>query len=102
MDYARTLTDSAYLLLSQPIGLSVLSHGAVDKMEEQAQSLTRFVVILMMPASAFMFVFAPDIIRLIFQRGAFNEHGVALSSAALSGISLGLWARRWDGSCCAF
>lgn len=92
MDYARTLTDSAYLLLSQPIGLSVLSHGAVDKMEEQAQSLTRFVVILMMPASAFMFVFAPDIIRLIFQRGAFNEHGVALSSAALSGISLGLWA----------
>ncbi|MDO1585253.1 lipid II flippase MurJ [Rhizobium oryzicola] len=92
MDYARTLTDSAYLLLSQPIGLSVLSHGSTENMEQQAKALTRFVVILMMPASAFMFVFAPDIIRIVFQRGAFDEHGVNLSSAALSGISLGLWA----------
>jgi len=92
MDYARTLTDSAFLLLSQPIGLSVLSRGATERLDEQAEALTRFVVIVMMPASAFIFMFAPDIIRLIFERGAFDAQGVALTGAALRGISVGLWA----------
>lgn len=92
MDYARTLTESTLLLVSQPIGLAVLSHGAEDKLQEQAQAITRFVAILMMPASAFLFVFAPDVVRLIFQRGAFNALGVELTSEALRGISIGLWA----------
>jgi len=92
MDYARTLTDSALLLVSQPIGLAVLSHGAEGKLKEQAEAITRFVAIVMMPASAFIFVFAPDIVRTIFQRGAFNALGVELTSQALRGISIGLWA----------
>ncbi|MFC0480783.1 lipid II flippase MurJ [Gellertiella hungarica] len=92
MDYARTLTDSALLLVSQPIGLAVLSHGDEDRIKEQSEAITRFVAIVMMPASAFIFVFAPDIVRLIFQRGAFNALGVELTSEALRGISIGLWA----------
>ncbi len=92
MDYARTLTDSALLLVSQPIGLAVLSGGGEGKIKEQAEAITRFVAIVMMPASAFIFVFAPDIVRLIFQRGAFNALGVELTSEALRGISIGLWA----------
>ncbi|QYA03815.1 lipid II flippase MurJ [Rhizobium sp. B21/90] len=92
MDYARTLTDSALLLVSQPIGLAVLSHGGDGKLKEQAEAITRFVAIVMMPASAFIFVFAPDIVRMIFQRGAFNALGVELTSEALRGISIGLWA----------
>lgn len=92
MDYARTLTESALLLVSQPIGLAVLSHGDETKIKDQAEAITRFVAILMMPASAFIFVFAPDIVRLIFQRGAFDALGVQLTSEALRGISVGLWA----------
>lgn len=92
MDYARTLTESALLLVSQPIGLAVLSHGDDSKLKEQAEAITRFVAILMMPASAFIFVFAPDIVRLIFQRGAFDARGVELTSEALRGISIGLSA----------
>lgn len=92
MDYARTLTESALLMVSQPIGLAVLSQSGESDIREQSISLTRFVVILMMPASAFVFVFAPDLVQLVFHRGAFNDTGVKLTSEALRGISVGLWA----------
>lgn len=92
MDYARTLTESALLMVSQPIGLAVLSQSGDSNIREQSISLTRFVVILMMPASAFVFVFAPDIVQLVFHRGAFDATGVKLTSEALRGISVGLWA----------
>jgi putative peptidoglycan lipid II flippase len=44
------------------------------------------------PASVFLFIFSTDIVRLIFYRGAFGDHGLAMTSHALSGISIGLWA----------
>jgi putative peptidoglycan lipid II flippase len=37
-------------------------------------------------------MFAPEIVRLVFLRGAFNEHALFLTSQALRGIALGLWA----------
>ena len=92
MDYARTLTESALLLVSQPIGFAVLSQTSEGNLKAQAQTITRFVAILMMPACAFLFVFAPDIVSLVFKRGAFNALGVELTSEALRGISIGLWA----------
>ncbi|MGR6466425.1 lipid II flippase MurJ [Rhizobium sp. PAMB 3182] len=92
LGYARTLTESSLLLVAQPIGLAVLSHGGGTNVDEQAKTLTRFVLILMMPASAYMYVFAPDIISLVFKRGAFGDTGVLLTSQALSGISVGIWA----------
>jgi putative peptidoglycan lipid II flippase len=45
-----------------------------------------------MPASVFLFAFAPDVIGLVFHRGAFDEQGVLLTSQALRGMSVGLWA----------
>ena len=92
LDYARTLTDSALLLVSQPIGLAVLAGKQADDERAQAEAITRPVLAVAMPVSAFLFVFAPDIVRLVFQRGAFDEHGVMLTAQALSGISVGLWA----------
>jgi len=92
LDYARTLTESALLLISQPVGLAVLSSHPPKDPAAQVESIARPILALAMPASAFLVMFAPDIVRLVFFRGAFNEHAVALTSQALRGIAFGLWA----------
>jgi putative peptidoglycan lipid II flippase len=45
-----------------------------------------------LPTAAFVVVFAPEIVWLVFYRGAFTETAVALTSQALRGIAFGLWA----------
>ncbi len=92
LDYARTLTESALLLISQPVGLAVLSNEKPKELGEQIESIARPILALAVPASAFLFMFAPDIVRLVFFRGAFNEEALILTSQGLQGISCGLWA----------
>lgn len=92
LDYARTLTESALLLISQPVGLAVLSNEKPRELGEQIENIARPILALAVPASAFLFMFAPDIVRLVFFRGAFNEEALILTSQALQGISCGLWA----------
>lgn len=92
IDYARTLTDSAHLLISQPLGLTVLSRGPATDERAQADAIARPVLAIMLPGSVFLVAFAPEIARLVFARGAFNDAAVLLSSEALRGISAGLWA----------
>ncbi|MDC7787140.1 lipid II flippase MurJ [Rhodoplanes sp. TEM] len=92
LDYARTLTESAVLLVSQPVGLGVLSsHPPVDE-RARVEALAAPVLAVALPASVYLVVFAPDVVRLVFFRGAFTEHGVLLTSQALRGIAVGLWA----------
>ncbi len=92
MDYARTLTESFQLLISQPVGLAVLAHADRDRQEEQAKQIARIVLAFAMPACAFIHVFAEEIVSVVFKRGAFGETGLFLTSQALKGISVGLWA----------
>jgi len=92
LDYARTLTESALLLISQPVGLAVLSSHPPKDPASQVESIARPILALAVPASMFLVMFAPDIVRLVFFRGAFNEHALMLTSQALRGIAMGLWA----------
>lgn len=92
LDYARTLTESALLLISQPVGLAVLSNQKPKELGEQIESIARPILALSVPASVFLFFFAADIVRLVFFRGAFNEEALFLTSQALQGIAFGLWA----------
>ncbi len=92
LDYARTLTDSALLLISQPMGLTVLSRLPTKNTRAQVAAIARPVLAFALPISAFVVAFAPDIVRLVFHRGAFTDHGVLLTSQALRGIAVGLWA----------
>jgi len=92
LDYARSLTESALVLVSQPVGLAVLSNDKPKELGEQIESIARPILALAVPSSAFLFMFAPDIVRLVFFRGAFNEEALVLTSQALQGISCGLWA----------
>lgn len=92
LDYARTLTESAVLLISQPVGLAVLSGHPPKDARAQIEAIVRPLLALGVPASVFLVVFAPEIVRLVFQRGAFSEEAVFLTSQALRGIAVGLWA----------
>jgi len=92
MDYARTLSETALLLISQPVGLAFMSSYKEGESHRQIEGIARLILALTLPACAYTFVFAPDIVRLIFFRGAFSETGLMLTSSALRGISAGLWA----------
>jgi len=92
LDYARSLTESALLLISQPLGMAVLSHHATENPRAQTELMLRPLLALTLPASAFLLLFATDIVRLIYFRGAFGEEALLLTSHALKGIACGVWA----------
>ena len=95
LDYARTLTESALYVVSQPIGLAVLADNAGrdrHAARRRVEALARPLLILAAPASAFMVLFAPDLVQVVFARGAFGSKGVLLTSQALAGTGAGLWA----------
>ena len=92
MDYARTLTESTLPLICQPVGLAVLASHPPKDPQAQIEAIARPILAIALPASVFLFLFAPEIVRLVFFRGAFTEAGVVLTSQALRGIAVGLWA----------
>ena len=92
LDYARSLTESALLLIGQPVGMAVLSSHAPKNIHEQIEQLLRPLLALTLPASAFLLVFAADIVRLVYFRGAFGDEALLMTSHALRGIAFGVWA----------
>ncbi len=92
LDYARTLTDTALLLISQPLGLAVLSSAPASNNRARIEAIAKPILAMSIPASMFLAVFAPDVARLVFARGAFQETAILLTSEALRGVAVGLWA----------
>lgn len=94
VDYARTLSETAVYLISQPIGWVVLGQppGSRADATARAEALLRPMLALAIPAAIFVAIFAADIVTVVLRRGAFQAHAVALTTAALQGIALGLWA----------
>lgn len=92
LDYARTLSDCAVLLVSQPLGLAVLSAGPSRDPRAQMDALSRPVLAVAIPCSIFLVFFAPEVVTLVFHRGAFDARAITLTSDVLRGIASGLWA----------
>jgi putative peptidoglycan lipid II flippase len=90
MDYARTLSESLLFLLAQPIGFVVLAGGRPST--ERIRLVSRSVLGIALPVSCYFAWLAPDIVRVVLERGAFDERAVAMTAGAVRGISLGLWA----------
>jgi putative peptidoglycan lipid II flippase len=80
------------LLISQPVGMAVLSNHAPKNVQAQIELLLRPLLALTLPASAFLLVFSTDMVRLIYFRGAFGDEALLLTSHALRGIAFGVWA----------
>lgn len=92
LDYARTITDSAVLFISQPLGLVLLATPPDADPAERMERLSRPLLAAGLPASVWLGLFGPEVVTLLFSRGAFNESAIELTGQALRGISIGLWA----------
>lgn len=92
LDYARTLTESAALIVAQPLGMAVLYKGAMPDDTRTVLALSAGVLAVALPASLYLALFAQDIVRIVFQRGAFDDAALLLTSGSLRGIAAGLWA----------
>lgn len=94
VDYARTLSETAQYLVSLPLGYAMLSRDAGGRSvtRERADAIIAPMLALLLPATIFLALFAPDIVRTLLARGAFGDAAVVSTTAALRGISAGLWA----------
>lgn len=92
VDYARFLADTTVQLIAMPLGiLTMAKHGGVDNSQSQQHILdaTLLIMLLSFPIAAFVGLNAESIVHLMFARGAFNEHSVAVTASIL----------RWMGGC---
>ncbi len=92
IDYARTITESAVLFISQPLGLALLALPADPKPRERVEKLSRPLLACGLPICVWLAIFGPEVTAFLFSRGAFNQTAVELTGQALRGISIGLWA----------
>jgi putative peptidoglycan lipid II flippase len=95
VEYARLIPETVQVFLGVPLGLVSLS-AMVDldasTVREHSDRMATVILLLLVPLSGLVFVASPDIIRLLYWRGAFDEKSVLLTSQALRGMAVGLWA----------
>ncbi len=90
--YANRLYQLPFGVVSVGVAnslLSLLSRRESDKGEELTTAF-RLILLLMIPASAGLFMLSEDIVRVVYHRGSFTEEDVHFSAGALSIYSLGL------------
>lgn len=94
LDYARTLTETAFFLVSQPLGYVVLTRasGRQHDLRGEVERISTRLLALGLPLSVFMMLFAADIVTVVFARGAFGAEAIHLTADAMTGIAAGLWA----------
>jgi putative peptidoglycan lipid II flippase len=68
------------------------SRGQIDPMRSTVVSVLRGVFFLALPAAVGLFVLARPIVRMVFERGAFDAHSTDMVSWALMFYALGLVA----------
>lgn len=92
LDYARTITETVYYAVSQPVGYVVLGQEKAADLRDRVRVLCSPILHLALPTSAFVVTFATDITALVFGRGAFKAEAITSTALAMQGIGVGLWA----------
>jgi putative peptidoglycan lipid II flippase len=96
LDYARLISETGVLMLAVPFGLTGLAELVVvseAQLSQQIMKVCRFLLIIAVPTTIFVFRSRVDIVTILFRRGAFNAYSVTLTANALAGVILGLWAQ---------
>ncbi|USG64258.1 murein biosynthesis integral membrane protein MurJ [Brevibacillus ruminantium] len=81
----------AFTLPLFPLLASFVKRGEMDRMKETLQKGLSYLLILLLPVTVGFIVYAEPIIRLVFERGAFDEHSVMLTAWALPFYGLALY-----------
>lgn len=95
LDYARFVTETGVVLLAVPLGVAGLAELSGLSQRESRERIERVLpglLILAVPLSTFVALHADPIVRLLYQRGAFDAGSAAPTGSILFGLSLGFWA----------
>jgi putative peptidoglycan lipid II flippase len=95
VDYARMIPETTQMLLIVPLGtvsLSSLVSFQEEEVRKHCDRISAAVLLLLVPVSSFTLISAPDIIKVIYGRGAFDANSISLTFHLLRGMSVGMWA----------
>jgi putative peptidoglycan lipid II flippase len=93
VDYARTISDSVMSVVAVPLGvlgLTSLAGLSARAYRQKVSGISELVLIFLVPASGLLFVVADPLVRVLFQRGAFDDAARLLTVSVLSGHAVGL------------
>ncbi len=96
LDYAKFVTETGIILIAVPLGLaglSTLSGLARTEVDNRLAQLVPMLLIVTIPASAFLGMNAHQVVHLLYERGAFSADSSVMTTCVLQGLSLGLWAQ---------
>jgi len=95
LDYAFFVTDSARFLLAVPLATLALGRLGGVRWDEVRTTVDRTVPLLLFGSgiiAALLWTVAEDVVTLLYQRGAFQGNSTAMTTLALRGFAIGLWA----------
>lgn len=81
----------AFTLPLFPLLASHVKRGELAEMKQILQKGLAYLLVLLVPVTAGLALYAEPVVRLAFERGAFDEHSVALTAWALPFYGLGLY-----------
>ena len=81
----------AFTLPLFPLLASYVKRGEMAEMKQVLEKGLAYLFLLLVPVTAGLSFYAEPVIRLAFERGAFDEHSVALTTWALPFYALGLY-----------
>ncbi len=96
VEYAKFITETGIVLIAVPlglVGLSTLSALDSSAVKKKLTQIIPVVLILMLPVSLFIYLYADGIVTILFKRGAFDRKAVTLTGEVLAGLALGFWAQ---------
>jgi putative peptidoglycan lipid II flippase len=96
VDYAKFVTETLIVLVSMPVAFAGLGHWsglAAEEMNRRLGRVTLLVLLLAVPASAFLLAHAHVVVQVLYARGAFDAASVRVTGDILFGIAVGLWAQ---------
>lgn len=99
IQYANKLRQLWVSVLTVPIATAYypfLSEAAVEKNSEKLSNIFRksneFALLLGIPITVISFMFANPIVKIVFERGAFDANAVMLTTEAFKYFSIGIFA----------
>lgn len=102
LDYARFVAETPLVTLGVgltqvllPTMADLSADGNTERMQRSVRTALLGAVWCVLPIAVWFFIAGEDLIRILYQRGAFDEQSVASTSSALRGFAIGLWA--WFG-----
>lgn len=96
LDYAKFITDTVIFILSVPIafaGLSEWSSQSPEIVRKKIINIYNWLALLVINMSFFIFIYAKDIVIVLFMRGEFDKHSVDVTTQITQGMCIGLWAQ---------